>query len=338
MDAAGRPESGRCRSSRIRALPVVTNARAAARPTASNHTEGELALGPEHRPRDGDKWGTARRQPRCRSDDRFLERRVRGEHWQRELELGWAPPVVPNLGVAGRPESGRCRSSRNRALPVVPLPATTRKASWRLDRSTDRETAIGRRGRRPVGIRVAGAMTDFGSGECGANTGNASWSLVGRRRWSRMRALPVVTNTGAAGRHEHGRRRLSRIRALPVVPLPATTRKASWRLGPEHRPRDGDKWRTACRQPSCCSDDRFWERKVRGEDWERELELGLALPVDPNPGATGGPEYGRCCRSSRIRALPVVANPSAAGRPTASDHTEIELALGPEHRPRDGDK
>ena len=77
---------------------------------------------------------------------------------------------------------------------------------------------------------------------------------------------------------------------------------------------------------------------MRREHWERELELGWTLPVDPNPGAAGRPESGRRCRSSRIRAVPIVPNPGGADRPTASDHTESELALGPEHRPRDGDK
>ena len=221
-----RPESGRCGSSRIRALPVVANPGATGRPTAIDHRESELALGPEHSPRDGDKWRTACRQPSCRSDDRFWERKVRGEDWERELELGLALPVDPNPGArgvvpnpgaaAGRPESGRCRSSRIRALPVVPLPATTRKASWRLERSTDRETAISRG--------------------------------------------------------------------------------------------------TARGQPRCRSDDRFWERKVRDEHWERELELGWALPVDPNTGAAGRPHCGRC-RSSGIRAVPIVPNPCGADRP-----------------------
>ena len=236
--ATGGPEYGRCRqSSRIRALPVVANPGAAGRPTASDHTEIELALGPEHRPRDGDKWGTARRQPRCRSDDRFWERKVRGRR------LGTR--VGAWLGAAGRPECGRCRSSPIRALPVVwnpggaDRPEPNGKRVGRFVRSTDRETAI--TGGRPVGNRVAGALTDFGSGLCGAN----------------------------------------------------------------YR--------------------------------ESELELGWALPVDPNAGAAGRHQYGRC-RASRIRALPVVANPCAAGRPTASDHTESELAFGSEHRPREGDK
>ena len=216
----------------------------------------------------------------------------------------WALPVVPNPGTAGHHEYGRCRSSRIRALPVVPLPATTGKASWRLERSTDRETAIS--GGRPVGNRVAGAMTDFGSGNCGTNTGNASWGLVWRCQSSRIRALPVVPNPGAtAGHHEYGRCRSSRIRVLPVVPLPATTGKASWRLDRSTDRETAISGGTARRQPRCCSDDRFWERKVRDEDWERELELGLALPFVPNAGATGGPEYW---------ALRVVPNPGAAGR------------------------
>ena len=187
-----------------------------------------------------------------------------------------------------------------------------------------------------------------------ATTANASWSMVGRCRSTRIRPLPVVPNPDAAGRPEYGRCRSSRIRALPVVAKPGAAGRptasdhteSELALGPEHSPRDGDKWRTARRQPSCCSDDRFWERKVRGEDWERELELGWAPPVVPNLGVAGRPESGRYSWS-RIRGLRVVANPGAAGR-HQSGHYRSSHCQRPQGkrvgawtgalRPRDGDK
>ena len=105
---------------------------------------------------------------------------MRDEHWERELELGWALPVDPNAGRcrsspiralpvvwnpggADRPESGRCRSSRTRAhcrtsrmraLPVVPLSSTTGKASWSLVTGAQTEsTAISRALNGPSPIR-----------------------------------------------------------------------------------------------------------------------------------------------------------------------------------------
>ena len=222
------------------------------------------------------------------------------------------------MGAAGRPEYGRCRSSpmraplpvvwnpggadrrETRALPVVRLPVTKRNPSSHLDRSIQTEMT----GAKPV-------VPSVGYYELKERVGPLGWKRrVPVEHWQRELelgwTLPVVPNPGVAGRPESGRYRSSRIRALPVVPLPATTRKASWRLEQQHRPRDGDNWVTARRQPSCRSDDRFWERKVRDEHWERELELGWALPVDTNAGR---------CRSSPIRALPVVWNPGGADRP-----------------------
>ena len=172
------------------------------------------------------------------------------DHTESELALG---PVEPNMrDAAVRPEYG--------GRPVVAKPG------------------------------VAGAMTDFGSGKCGANTGNASWSSdrsADRVVGDNSGELPEVNRVAGAltGRPECG--------ALPVVSLSATTGKASWSLVRR------------------CRSTRIWAFAGRPQSWR--------------------------CRSSRIRALPVVANPGAAGRPTSSDHTESELALGPEHSPRDGD-
>ena len=243
--AAGRHESGRCRSSRIRALPVVplpaTTGKASWRLERS--TDRETAI----------SGGRARRQPSCRRDDRFLERKLRDEHWQRELELGWALPVDPNRalpvvwnpGGADRPESGRCRSSRTRAhcrssrmraLPVVPLSATTGKASWSLVTGALTEsTAIGRRGRLPVVIPVAGALTDFGVPRVPGEHWERESSLEsGRCRWSR---LPATTRKVTSTRLD---RRTDRVDGEQVAP---TARPASGRSR---------------------SDDRFWERKATG--------------------------------------------------------------------------
>ena len=163
------------------------------------------------------------------------DRKVLGQDSEGKLELGLALPVVPNAGAS--------RWSRIRALPVVPHPAAAGRPEYGRCRSSRMRAAAVRHGiRRAAGRHGYGALTESSAnpwrctvvanpGTAGCPTASddtdfASWRLDRSDRprdsdkwgtaWLGNR-VAVGPNTGGAGRPQYGRCRSSGIRAVPIV-------------------------------------------------------------------------------------------------------------------------